>query len=308
LAERLYWAVVEVFEKEQGQFRWHGIKNYAHRFRRPVNLVDASVIPLVANCMDWAKHRRRKAGVKCHLRLDLRTFLPRFVVIDTAAEHEATRAWEVCAGLEAGEIGVFDKAYINLEHLAQLTERGVFWVTRAKDNIGYELVEERACPEGSKILADRTVRFKYYNPRQLYSQPLRWVLALVEVDGQERAMSFLTNNFAWSPQSVADLYRCRWNIEVFFKLLKQNLQLADFLGYSANAVRWQIWIGLLTELLLRFLASRSRWSSPFVRLCTIIRAALWRSWQLEDLLNCYGTAAQRIRMRAQPEQAYFVGF
>jgi hypothetical protein len=307
-AEQIYWKTLEQLQSKQPGFHWHKTANYAYRFKRPVHLVDATVIPLVANCMDWAKHRRRKAGAKCHLRLDLQSFLPRFVCIDTAAEHEASRAREVCQGLQEGQIAVFDKGYLDLEHMLALTERGVFWVTRAKDNIAYEVVEKTDCPPGGKILKDQVIVLKHYTPKKAYPKALRLVVALVQVDGQERQMTFLGNNFCWSAQSLADLYRCRWNIEVFFKTLKQNLQLADFLGYSANAVRWQIWIALLTELLLRFVAWSSKWSGAFVRLFTIVRAGLWRRWQLLDLLGCYGTATRTVRMRAQPEQAYFAGF
>lgn len=307
-AEQLYWQTLEHLQAQHPGFTWHKTANYAYRFKRSVQLVDATVIPLVANCMDWARHRRRKAGAKCHLRLDLQSYLPRFVCIDTAAEHEATRAREVCQGLRPGEIAVFDKGYLDLEHMGELTRRGVFWVTRAKDNFACDLVQERSCPPDGKVLQDQVVELHYYTPRQTYPEPLRRVRARVQVDGQEREMVFLTNNFSWSPQSVADLYRCRWNIEVFFKTLKQNLQLADFLGYSPNAVRWQIWIALLTELLLRFVAWRSAWAQAFGRLFTVLRAALWRRWQLLDLLACYGTAGPVQRMRAQPEQAYFVGF
>jgi len=307
-AEKMYWQVQEHLEQAHAGFGWHKVRNYAHRFKRPINLVDASTIPLVANCMGWAKHRRRKAAAKCHLRLDLESFLPRFVVIDTAAEHEATRARELCLDLEGGEIAVFDKGYLDLEHLFQLTQREVFWVTRAKENLAYELLESKECPQGAKILRDQVIQLKHHTPHKRYPQKLRLVVAQLMVDGQEREMSFLTNNFQWSAQSVADLYRCRWNIEVFFKMLKQNLQVVDFLGYSANAVRWQIWIALLTELLLRFVAWRSRWSSAFVRLFTVVRSALWRRWHLLDLLACYGTADPPIRMRAQPQQAYFAGF
>jgi len=307
-AEQMYLQCLKHLQAKGPGFSWHRTANYAYRFKRPVQLVDATVIPLVANCMDWAKHRQRKAGAKCHLRLDLQSFLPRFVCIDTAAEHEVSRAREVCQGLQAGEIAVFDKGYLDLEHMAQLTGRGVYWVTRAKDNIAYEVVEQRSCPAGGKILKDLVIRLKYYTPRKSYPQTLRLVGALVEVDGVERQMSFLSNNFSWSAQSIADLYRCRWNIEVFFKTLKQTLQIGDFLGYSANAVRWQIWIALLTELLLRFIAWSSKWSSAFVRLFTILRAALWRRWQLLDLLNCYGTADPGLRLRPQAQQAYFAGF
>ena len=308
MAELLYWRLLEHLQEDQPQFsRWHHTKNYAFRFKRPISLIDASVIPLVANCMSWAKHRRRKAGAKCHLRLDLQSWLPRFVCIDTAAQHEVSRARELCAGLQAGEIAIFDKGYLDLEHLHGLTERGIFWVTRAKNNLGYKVVRENRRPEG-KILCDEIIELKYCVPHRSYPQQFRRVVALVEVDGKEREMVFLTNHLEWSGQSVADLYRCRWNIEVFFKMLKQTFQVADFLGYSANAVRWQIWTALLTHLLLRFIAWKSKWGAQFMRLFTVVRAALWKRWQFFDLLTFYGTAAAPIRMRGQPEQAYFAGF
>jgi IS4 transposase len=121
-------------------------------------------------------------------------------------------------------------------------------------------------------------------------------------------MTFITNNLAWAASSVADLYRCRWQIEVFFKQIKQTLQLADFLGTSANAVRWQVWMALLTYLLLRYISFLSGWSHSFSRLFTLIRAALWKHWDLLSLLRIYGTANGHFRYLARPEQAYFPGF
>ena len=121
-------------------------------------------------------------------------------------------------------------------------------------------------------------------------------------------MEFLTNNMEWAASSVADLYRCRWEIEVFFKQIKQTLNLADFLGHNANAVRWQIWTALLVFLLLRFLAHLSRWGHSFTRLFAIVRAALWERIDLDLLLKCYGTAGGCFRAMATPEQAYFPAF
>jgi len=121
-------------------------------------------------------------------------------------------------------------------------------------------------------------------------------------------MTFLTNNLDWSPRTVADLYRCRWEIEVFFKQIKQTLQLADFLGHNANAVRWQVWMALLVYVLLRYLSYLSRWGHSFTRLFTILRAVLWEKFDLLKLLKYYGTAAGSFRNLAQPEQAYFPGF
>ena len=137
---------------------------------------------------------------------------------------------------------------------------------------------------------------------------MRRIVELVEIDGAEREMVFLTNNLALSPRSLADLYRCRWQIEVFFKQIKQTLQLADFLGHNANAVRWQVWIALLVYVLLRYLSYVSKWAHSFTRLFTILRAVLWSKLGLLDLLACYGTAGGSFRNLARPEQAYFPGF
>jgi IS4 transposase len=104
-----------------------------------------------------------------------------------------------------------------------------------------------------------------------------------------------------------ELYRCRWQIEVFFKQIKQTLQLADFLGTTANAVRWQVWTALLVYLLLRYLGFLANWSHSFSRLFTLIRAALWKKWDVLSLLRCYGTAGGHFRYLAQPEQAYLPG-
>ena len=134
------------------------------------------------------------------------------------------------------------------------------------------------------------------------------MVTLVEVDGQPREIVFPTNNLEWSPQTITDLYRCRWRLQVFFKELKQTLQLADFLGQSANAVRWQVWIGLLVHLLLRYLAFLHSWAHSFTRIFTVIRSALWNRWCLHALLKSYGTADGHFRMLARPEQAYLPGF
>jgi len=284
-----------------------GRKRFARKFKRTIHLVDSTTIPLIASCLDWAKHRRRKAAAKCHLRLDLQSFLPRFAIVDTARHNDARRARELCAGVQAGEIVIFDKAYIDFSHLADLSLRLVFWVTRAKDNLQYTVSHYYQKGTFGRILRDELIQLKTPSSRQDYPELLRRVVALVEVDGKEVEMEFLTNNLDWSAESIADLYRCRWQIEVFFKQIKQTLQLADFLGTSANAVRWQVWTALLVYLLLRYLAFLSEWGHSFSRLFTVIRASLWKKWNLFDLLRRYGTADGHFRYLARPEQAYFPG-
>ena len=308
MAEKLFWAVFEHLGNLSPRFvSGKAGKRFARRFKRTVHLVDSTTIQLIASCMDWAKHRRRKAAAKCHLRLDLQSFLPRFAIVDTARHNDAKRAREVCAGIKAGEIVIFDKAYVDFAHLADLCRQLVFWVTRAKDNLSYKIVRRYQKGAVGKILRDDLIRLKTPTSRKEYPELMRRIVARVEVDGREVEMVFLSNNLEWSAESIVELYRCRWEIEVFFKQIKQTLQLADFLGTSANAVRWQVWTALLTYLLLRYLSFLSDWSHSFSRLFTIIRACLWKKWDLLSLLRVYGTADGHFRYLARPEQAYFPG-
>ena len=308
MAEKLFWAVREHLGNLSPRFvSGKAGKRWARRFKRVIHIVDSTTIQLIASCMDWARHRRRKAAAKCHLRLDLQSFLPRFAIVDTARHADAKRAREVCAGIKAGEIVIFDKAYVDFDHLADLTLRLVFWVTRAKDNLSYDPVKSLQKRPKGKILRDELIVLKSTSSRQTYPDRLRRIVALVEVDGREQEMVFLSNNLEWSAESIVELYRCRWEIEVFFKQIKQTLQLADFLGTSANAVRWQVWTALLTYLLLRYVSFLSDWNHSFSRLFTLIRTGLWKKWDLLSLLRIYGTAEGHFRYLAQPEQAYFPG-
>jgi hypothetical protein len=309
LAEKLFWNMLEHLQKLSPEFgRGKRGRGATRRFRRTIHVVDSTTIQLIASCMDWAKHRLRKAAAKCHMRLDLQSFLPRFAIIDTARDNDAKRAREICAGIRPGEIVLFDKAYLDFAHLFSLAMAGIYWVTRAKENMKYRVVKRLKIGANKKILRDDLIVLSNPESRENYPGQLRRVVALVEVDGKEVEMVFLTNNLEWSASSVADLYRCRWSIEVFFKQIKQTLQLSDFLGHSANAVRWQVWTALLVYLLLRYLAFVSSWSHSFTRLFTVVRSVLWRKLDLRVLLESYGTAGGHFRILATPENAYFPGF
>lgn len=306
MAEKLFWAVLDALGRLSPGFAKGRAPKHARRFKTPIHVIDSTTIELIANCLGWAQHRRRKAAAKAHMRLNLQSLLPQCVIVGTANDHDNARARELCAGVKSGEIVIFDRGYIDFEHLRELDGRGVNWVTRAKENMAYKVIEERDCKGDEKILADQVIQLKGRKFAKMGS--LRRVEAMVEVDGKERRMVFLTNQQTWSPRSVADLYRCRWEIEVFFKQMKQGLQLADFLGNSLNAVRWQIWSALLVNLLLRFLSFVSGWAHSFMRLFTVVRALQWRRLDLLELLRRYGTAGGHYRQLAQPEQAYFPGF
>jgi hypothetical protein len=170
-----------------------------------VHAVDSTVIQLVAHCMPWAQHRRRKAAAKVHVRLSLQSMLPSCAIIKTAAEHDNTRAVEVCGQLEAGEIVLFDKAYVWFEHWWHLGQRGVFWVSRPKDNLDYRVKRKRIKKPQGKILRDEEIVLRGPKSKRMYPGVLRRVVALVTLDGVEQAMAFLTNNLTWSGQTIADL-------------------------------------------------------------------------------------------------------
>jgi len=308
MAEALYWQMVEHLPAQVPSFGAGKVRNgYLRRFRAAIHAVDSTTIHLVANCMDWAKHRRRKAAAKCHMNLNLQSMLPRYAVVDTAKVTDNQKAREVCGPLQDGEIAVFDRAYVDFEHLNDLDERGVCWVSRSKKNMKYRIVEKHP-PTHQRVLNDQIIELADYNTKKKYRKRFRRVEAIVEIDGKELTMIFITNNLLWSAWTVTELYRARWEIEVFFKEVKQTVQLVDFVGHNKNAVQWQIWLALLTHLLVRFLAHFSRWSHSFKRLFTLIRAGLWHHFDMLAFLTSYGTAGGLVRMRACPHQAYLPGF
>lgn len=307
MAEELFWSVLEYLHSLSSGFGSRTYKGMPRRFKRTINVVDSTTISLVANCMSWAKHRRRKAATKLHMCLDLQSFLPRFAVFDAAKHSDPAKAYELCAELKAGEIVIFDKAYVDFKHLNILDDRDVFWVTRAKSNMQYKVIKENSVNNNGKIISDQIIELIVPNSYKQYPKQFRLVKAVVENNGKEEEMTFITNNDEWAASSICELYKARWAVEVFFKQIKQTLQLCDFMGYSANAIRWQVWTAMLVYILLRFLAHIGNWPHSFNRLFTMLRGILWSKFNLLNIIKSYGTACETTRMRATPEHAYLPG-
>jgi hypothetical protein len=195
-AELVFWrtlAHLQHHDRSFGRQRpgGHAGRSLLHRFKVRIHAVDSTVMELVANCMNWAKHRRRKAAAKRHLRLGLNSFLPTFAIVDPAGEHDNKRARELCAGLEDGEVVVFDKAYVDFEHLHDLDLRGVQWVTRAKDNFRYRARRNLPVNKGGNVVKDQIVKLTGDKFKHLTGWTLRRVEAWVEVDGELRLMVFI---------------------------------------------------------------------------------------------------------------------
>jgi len=307
MAEELFWSVLDHLTTICPSFGGKTYNGFPRRFKKVIHVIDSSTIQLVANCVDWAKHRRKKAAAKLHMRLDLQSFLPKFAIIDTAKHNDNKRARELCAEVGAGEIVLFDKAYVDFEHLLDLDARGVSWVSRAKDNLQYRCVKRRIKRAEGRILRDDEIVLSTPATRERYPKRLRLVRAIVERDGKDVEMVFITNNFEWAPATIADLYKHRWGIEAFFKQIKQTLQLCDFLGHNKNAIQWQVWMGLLVYVLLRFLAHLSDWSHSFTRLFGLIRCSIWTRHDVLAVLRSCGTAGGDFRLLEAPQQAYLLG-
>ena len=307
MMQSLFWATMRHLESLTPGGFGMPYKGIPRRFRRAIHAVDSSTIALVANCMPWAKHRRRKAAAKLHLRLNLQSFLPGFAIIEEAGHHDDTRAPALCAHLQDGEIALFDKAYINFTHLFDLARRGVFWITRAKDNMAYVVRKKLLRKPSGKILRDDLILLKTAKSRSQYPELLRRVEMIVTVDGKEVVMVFITNNTEWAASTIGELYQARWGIEVFFKQIKQTLQVCDFLGHSKHAIRWQLWAALLLYVLMRFLGRTTDWAHSFSRLIAIVRGVVWDRIDLHALLRSYGTAGGSYRMRVACESTYLKG-
>ncbi len=307
MAEDLFWAMLKHIQNLHPKFGLgHKYGGLPRRFKRTIYAIDSTTIQLVANCIDWAKHRRRKAAAKCHMQLNLQTFLPQFAIVKAANTHDATEAAELCANLSDGEIALFDKAYIDFAHLFSLDQRGVFWVTRSKDNMAYRIVGQHTAPKGN-IHNDCLIELTGQKSSDAYPALMRCVIATVEVNGKPKVMTFITNNMTWSPSSICELYKSRWGIEVFFKQIKQTLQLADFLGHSQNAMRWQVWMALLTYLLLRYIGFLGQWQGSFRRLFTLLRGVLFSRLEMFSVLKSCGTARGSPEPIATPQQARLPG-
>jgi hypothetical protein len=308
IAEKIYWQTFEHLRTicpDFTQVKLHS--GFIHRLKRDIFAIDSTTLKLSLNSINWARHRSKKAAAKTHMCINIGNSLPVFAVVEDAAHHDSKRAGALCASLKDGDILLADRAYTDLFFLYDLSERGVFFVLREKENMVFTVLNHRTHKD-PRILADETVRMSRKGSAEKYPIPLRRITALVEVDGRDMEMTFITNNFAWSPRTIAELYRARWAIETFFKELKQTLQLSDFVGYNEKAVKWQVWTGLLAHLLLRFLKHVAKWELSFSRLVGTVRAAIWMKIDLLAALRLYGIAGGPQRLVIVEYQRYFQGF
>ncbi len=217
-----------------------------------VYALDASTIDLCLSVFPWAKFRSTKAGVKLHTLLDLRGNIPNILYISNANWHEVN--WLDSLPLEAGAIYLMDRGYLDFARLYGFTVAGAFFVTRAKHNTQMKRVISRECDKMGGVLSDQEVLLSGHYARKDYPMRLRRVRFKDPETG--KVLVFFTNNFALPAATIAALYKQRWQVELFFKWIKQHLRIKAFVGVSENAVKTQIWIAVCVYLLVAILKKR----------------------------------------------------
>ena len=228
------------------------------RFRHKLYAVDASTIDLCLAVFPWASFRRTKAAIKLHIGLDQAGHLPSFLSVTDGKTADVTvaRTWT----FEAGSVVVADRAYLDFTWFHQLQARGVTFVTRLKRGVRYRVTREHEVRAGTGILSDQTIELTSARSRKVYPDRLRRVVYRDPLT-RNRCV-FVTNNTTWVAKTIADLYKSRWQIELFFKWIKQHLKVKRFVGRSKNAVLTQLWVATCMYLLLAYLkfVLRLRWS------------------------------------------------
>jgi hypothetical protein len=247
-------------------------RKYAIQLKRKIFIMDASVIPLSLSLFDWAKFRTKKGAIKLHAVLDYDTALPSYAVISDGKKHDVVAARQTYFPPES--VLVMDRAYVDFKWLYNLDSTGVFFVTRLKSNVSIELEEEFLTNEKHEhILSDQDIRLTGFYTKSKYPKTLRIVRVHDEIN--DKTLVLLTNNLSWTADMISQLYKARWDIEVFFKHLKQLFRVKTFVGTSANAVRIQMWCSMIAMLIFRYLKSKAKYKWHLSNLVTFLRINLF---------------------------------
>lgn len=250
------------------------------RFKNPLVSFDSTTIDLCATVFDWAKYKRHKGAVKLHLQLNHRGYLPSYVLITDGKCSDIAAARNMRWGKDT--IVVFDRGYVDYEWWQSLGTDGVFFVTRRKKDVSLTVIEQRTPPQNRNVVSDELVLLR---SSKLAGGELKLRLVTIWNEPKQEWMEFLTNNLKLGASTIAAIYRERWQIELFFKALKQLLRVKTFVGTSANALKTQVWTALIAALLFKWVQLRSQRNWSLSNLVALIRQQLFVYRDLFDLLD-----------------------
>lgn len=253
---------------------------HGFRFKNKLYSLDATTIDLCLKVFPWSHSQQSKGAIKLHVGLDHAGMLPEFVAITDGKTHDLTagRALQ----LSKGSMVVFDKAYIDYQWFNSLNERGISFVTRQKRNARYEVIERRSVNKDQGLTSDQTIQM---NGSKSYrcTIPLRRIGYRDPETGKH--FVFLTNNFRLAASTIAAIYKARWQVELFFKWIKQNLKIKAFLGTSKNAVMTQIWIAMCVYLMLAYIKFLSKSALSMQQMIRLLHLNLFDRRSLQELLD-----------------------
>lgn len=265
--EALYFDLLDKFEPSLSRRR-----KYARRLKRKIYIMDSSIIPLCLSLFDWAKFRTKKGAIKLHAVLDYDTGLPCYAAISEAKKHDVNVAKDTM--FPAGSVLVVDRAYVDYKWLYYLDSSDVFFVTRLKSNADIRIAQTFMTNEKhDHILSDQDIELTGFYSSKNYPKTLRIVKVHDPINDQ--TLVLLTNNLSWTADSISQLYKARWDVEVFFKHLKQLFKVRTFIGTSENAVRIQMWCSLIAVLLLNYLKQKAKYKWNLSNLVTFLRINLF---------------------------------
>ena len=254
------------------------------KFKNKLFSLDATTVSLCLNLFPWARFRKTKAGIKINTLLDHDGYLPAFVSISEARKHESKSARSM--NLPKGSIAAMDKDYVAFSWLLSLTNRGVFFVTRMKSNTRYKVVKRNRINRSLGVISDQVIWLTGAKWSD-YPAALRRVGYHDKETGKHYV--FLTNNFDLSARTIADIYKERWQIETFFRFIKQNLKIKSFIGNSVNAVLTQVYVALIAYLLLCYLKFLCRLGLSLQQLAQLLQLNLFRRCTIQELLQPPGS-------------------
>jgi hypothetical protein len=241
---------------------------------------DSTTIDLCLALFPWATFRKRKGAVKLHTLLDLRGNIPTVCFLTPASVHDVNLLDQVT--IEAGAFYIFDRAYLDFARLYRLHQAQGFFVTRAKRNFRYRYLDSQPVDRATGVHSDQIIRLYGFYSKQSYPERLRRIRYFDAEHG--RWLVFLTNNFTLPALTIAQLYRCRWQVELFFKWLKQHLRIKAFYGTSENAVKTQLWIAVAVYVLVAIVKKRLQLEASLYTVLQILSVSLFEKLPLDQAL------------------------
>jgi len=248
------------------------------RFKNPLYSIDATIIDLCLSLYNWAKFRAIKGAVKVHIKLDHAGYLPTFMIMTDGKDNDNIVTPFI--PLEKGDIAVFDMGYIDFSWFKSLDDKGIIFVTRLKKNAVYAVIEQRDVSKFKYILSDQTIKMTGYQTKDKCTNLLRRIRSKDPDTG--KTINILTNNFTWSAKTIGHIYKERWQIELFFKAIKQQLKVKSFVGTSKNALLSQLWVALTAYLMLSYLKFKSKFGWSLYTLCSILPVNLFARRDIWD--------------------------